>query len=337
MLLKSKIRILVNGYGTIGKRVADAVNLQKDFELVGIAKTKPDFEAQLAIEKGYSIFCSMDKNIELFKKEGMDVGKLEDALNEADLIIDCTPEGIGAQNKNLYQKMKKKAIFEGGEDADIGVSFVAQCNYEKAVNASYIRCVSCNTTGICRTVGALQGFGIEKVSATLIRRSADPNDIKTGPINALVPDVEIPSHHAVDVQTVLPIDNIMTIAVKASTTLMHLHSLAIELREKQDEDAIINAFKNTTRVRLIKTKNGLKSTAHIMELAKDMGRERGDMYEICIWEDSIKIKDNTLYYLQAVHQESNVVPENIDAVRAIFNLASKEESIKRTNKSLGII
>jgi glyceraldehyde-3-phosphate dehydrogenase (NAD(P)) len=186
-------------------------------------------------------------------------------------------------------------------------------------------------------LGALQGFGIEKVSATLIRRSADPNDIKTGPINALVPDVEIPSHHAVDVQTVLPINNIMTIAVKASTTLMHLHSLAIELREKQDEDAIINAFKNTTRVRLIKTKNGIKSTAHIMELAKDMGRKRGDMYEICIWEDSIKIKDNTLYYLQAVHQESNVVPENIDAVRAIFDLASKEKSIKMTNKSLGII
>lgn len=331
------VKILINGYGTIGKRVADAVNLQKDFELVGIAKTKPDFEARLAIEKGYPIFCSADKNIELFKKEGLGVRKLEDGLKEADAVIDCTPEGIGAQNKILYQKLKKKAIFEGGEEADIGVSFVAQCNYEKAINASYIRVVSCNTTGLCRTLGALQRFGIEKVAATLIRRSADPNDIKTGPINALVPDVEIPSHHAEDVQTVLPLSDIMTIAIKAPTTLMHVHSLTVELKEKQDEDAIIDTFKNTTRIRLVKAKDGLKSTAHIMELAKGMGRKRGDMYEICIWEDSTKIKGNTLYYLQAVHQESNVVPENIDAVRAMFNLASKEESIKKTNQSLGII
>lgn len=337
MLLKSKIRILVNGYGTIGKRAADAVNLQKDFELVGIAKTKPDFEARLAIEKGYSIFCSVDRNIELFKKEGLDAEKLEDGLKEADAVIDCTPEGIATENKILYQRMKKKAIFEGGEEADIGVSFVAQCNYETAINAPYIRVVSCNTTGLCRSLGALQGFGIEKVSATLIRRAADPNDIKTGPINALVPDVEIPSHHAEDVQTVLPINNIMTIAVKAPTTLMHVHSLTIELKEKTDEDAIIDTFKNTTRIRLVKGKDGIKSTAHIMELAKGMGRNRGDMYEICIWKDSIKVNGNTLYYLQAVHQESNVVPENIDAVRAMFNLATKEESIKKTNKSLGII
>lgn len=335
--MRSMVRILVNGYGTIGKRVADAVSLQKDFELVGIAKTKPDFEAKLAIEKGYSIFCSVDKNIELFKKEGLDVGKLEKAFNEADVIIDCTPDGIAAQNKILYQKMKKKAIFEGGEEADIGVSFVAQCNYDKAINVPYIRVVSCNTTGLCRTLGALQMAGVEKVSATLIRRAADPNDIKTGPINALVPDVEIPSHHAEDVQTVLPINNIMTIAVKASTTLMHVHSLAVELKEKQAEDAIIDIFKNTTRIRLVKAKDGIKSTAHIMELARDIGRKRGDMYEICIWEDSIKIKGNTLYYLQAVHQESNVVPENIDAVRAMFELDSREESIKKTNKSLGII
>ncbi len=331
------VRILVNGYGTIGKRVADAVSLQKDFELIGIAKTKPDFEAKLAIEKGYSIFCSIDKNIDLFKKEGLDVGKLEEALDDVDVVIDGTPDGIGAQNKIMYQKIKKKAIFEGGEEADIGVSFVAQCNYDKAINAPYIRCVSCNTTGLCRTLGALQGFGIEKVSATLIRRSADPNDIKTGPINALVPDVEIPSHHAEDVQTVLPISNIMTIAIKAPTTLMHVHSLTVELNEKQNEDTIIDTFKNTTRIRLVNVKDGIKSTAHIMESARDMGRKRGDMYEICIWQDSIKIKGNTLYYLQAIHQESNVVPENIDAVRAMLNLDSRDESIKKTNKSLGII
>ncbi|MFO7539153.1 MAG: type II glyceraldehyde-3-phosphate dehydrogenase, partial [Chloroflexota bacterium] len=32
-----KIRVAVNGYGIIGKRVADAVRVQPDMELVGVA------------------------------------------------------------------------------------------------------------------------------------------------------------------------------------------------------------------------------------------------------------------------------------------------------------
>ncbi|TKX84936.1 glyceraldehyde-3-phosphate dehydrogenase, partial [Halorubrum sp. SS5] len=37
------IRVGVNGYGTIGKRVADAVAAQADMELVGVTKASPDY------------------------------------------------------------------------------------------------------------------------------------------------------------------------------------------------------------------------------------------------------------------------------------------------------
>jgi glyceraldehyde-3-phosphate dehydrogenase (NAD(P)) len=38
-----------------------------------------------------------------------------------------------------------------------------------------------------------------------------------------------------------------------------------------------------------------------------------------------------------VHQEAIVVPENIDAIRAMFELErDKFKSIEKTNKSLGI-
>jgi glyceraldehyde-3-phosphate dehydrogenase (NAD(P)) len=33
-----KIRVAINGYGVIGKRVADAVSLQDDMELVGVCE-----------------------------------------------------------------------------------------------------------------------------------------------------------------------------------------------------------------------------------------------------------------------------------------------------------
>ena len=50
------IKVAINGYGTIGKRVADAIGCQKDMEVVGVTKTKPDFEAKLAVKKGYKQF-----------------------------------------------------------------------------------------------------------------------------------------------------------------------------------------------------------------------------------------------------------------------------------------
>ena len=47
------VRVAINGYGTIGKRVADAVAKQPDMKLVGVAKTRPSFEARAAVERGY--------------------------------------------------------------------------------------------------------------------------------------------------------------------------------------------------------------------------------------------------------------------------------------------
>ena len=37
----AKIRVGVNGFGTIGKRVATAVAAQDDMELVGVTNTRP--------------------------------------------------------------------------------------------------------------------------------------------------------------------------------------------------------------------------------------------------------------------------------------------------------
>ena len=42
--------------------------------------------------------------------------------------------------------------------------------------------------------------------------------------------------------------------------------------------------------------------------------------------------------MQAVHQESDVVPENVDAIRAMLEMETNpEKSISRTNKNMGII
>ena len=60
------------------------------------------------------------------------------------------------------------------------------------------------------------------------------------------------------------------------------------------------------------------------------------MYEVCVWEDMVNIDKDKLYWSHVVHSEGIVIPENIDAIRAVMGADTKENSIKKTNKSLGI-
>ncbi|ATZ60691.1 MAG: type II glyceraldehyde-3-phosphate dehydrogenase [Methanosarcinales archaeon Met12] len=335
------IKVAINGYGTIGKRIADAVKAQDDMEVVGVAKTRPNFEAKLAIERGYDLYAAIPEKCDDFEMAGIDiVGTIYDMLGEADIVVDCTPEGMGAKNKPMYEEAEIKAIFEGGEKHDVaGFSFNAECNYAGAIGRDFVRVVSCNTTGLCRVIHPLnEAFGIKKVRAVLVRRATDPGDVKKGPINAIMPDpVKLPSHHGPDVNTVLPEIDITTMAIKVSTTLMHLHTLNIVFDSIPAVDDVKAVLQKRPRIRFVSAADGLTSTASIIEMGRDMGRPRYDVWENCIWEDSIDVEGGELYFFQAIHQESTVIPENVDAIRAMTNLEkSAEKSMQKTNTAMGL-
>lgn len=259
--------------GTIGKRVAYAVTKQDDMELIGVTKTKPDFEAYRAKELGIPVYAASEEFLPRFEKAGFEVeGTLNDLLEKVDIIVDATPGGMGEKNKQLYEKAGVKAIFQGGEKAEVAqVSFVAQANYEAALGKDYVRVVSCNTTGLVRTLNAIKDY-VDYVYAVMIRRAADPNDIKRGPINAIKPSVTIPSHHGPDVQTVIPI-NIETSAFVVPTTIMHVHSIMVELKKPLTREDVIDIFENTTRVLLFEKEKGFESTAQLIEFARDLHTE----------------------------------------------------------------
>ena len=334
------IKVGINGYGTIGKRVADAVAKQKDMKLVGVTAHSYSFNTEVAKQKGYRIFAVGDTDLKLngIKPDG-DINNL---LDEVDIIVDATPRKIGKENiDKFYKPSKIKAVVQGGEKHETtGISFVAQCNYAKALNRDFARVVSCNTTGPCRTLDAVhKAYGITSVHATMVRRGADPWDIHHGPINAIVPVLEMPSHHGPDVQSVLHDVEIFTTALSVPSTLMHLHSVIADVRKKVNVTEVVELFKNTTRVRIVRNAEHLRSTAEIMEFARDLGRLRGDMPEICVWQEAIGTTSNShnkLLYMQAVHQESDVVPENVDCIRALTGFRDAEKSIQMTNSTFGI-
>ena len=332
----------INGYGTIGKRVADAVSAQDDMKIVGVTKRTPNFEAKRAVELGYDIYMSAPDRENLFEEADIPVkGTINDLYDKVDVIVDCTPGGVGAKNMADYEKAGVKGIFQGGEKHDqIGRSFNSFSNFKESIGADFTRVVSCNTTGLCRTLNPIKELaGINKVRAVMVRRGADPGQVSKGPINSIVPNPPtVPSHHGPDVQTVMEGLKITTMAILVPTTLMHQHNLMVELNSSVSVDDVLDALEKTPRVIPVEASSGLGSTAEIMEYAKDLGRPRGDLFEIAVWKESLNIVDNELFYMQAIHQESDVVPENVDAIRAMLEMETDpQKSIAKTNKNMGII
>ena len=336
------IKVAVNGYGTIGKRVADAVAAQPDMEIIGVSKTKPGAEAFVALERGYPLYIADISKKEAFEKAGIPVaGSVEEMIQKADIVVDATPGGVGVSNKELYAKYQKTAIWQGGEDHEVaGFSFNSSCNYAEALGRDTARVVSCNTTGLCRIINLIDtAFGVKKVRATMVRRGGDPGDIKRGPIDAIALNpVTIPSHHGPDVQSILPHIKIVTSAMIVPTTLMHMHFLNMELEKEATKEEVIELIKSHSRLGLITKATGITSTAQLKELTTDMLRPRGDLWENGIFQDSVSVQDGTdLYLFQAIHQEADVVVETVDCIRAMIGeVKTAAESIAITNKAVGL-
>lgn len=131
--------------------------------------------------------------------------------------------------------------------------------------------------------------------------------------------------------------DIQTMAVMAPTTLMHLHCVVVELKEKVSEKEVLEVWSSAPRVRIISGKEGIKNTGQVMELAKDLGRLRGDLMDIAVWKEGVRVVDSTLYYYQAIHQESDVVPENVDCIRSMMKMEKDNmASIERTDRAIGL-
>jgi glyceraldehyde-3-phosphate dehydrogenase (NAD(P)) len=335
------IRVAVNGYGVIGKRVADAVAKQDDMQLAGVVDVVSDWRPKVAVKRGIPLFGAGPEQAERMRRSGLQVaGTLEDVLSRVDVVVDCTPKRIAAKNVEIYRKRGVRFIVEGGEEHSLtGHSFVAESNYASAVGRQATRVVSCNTTSVVRTLSALKRAGLlRKARGTLLRRATDPwESHQSGIMNTLVPEAEIPSHQGPDAQTVDPQLDVVTMAVKVPETLAHLHYWSVEMTRGASKDEVLAAFRTSTRIALIRYADGLPALNAVKELMSDAGRPRADLYEVALWEDMLKVQGKELFYGYMVDNQAIVVPETIDAIRALAGMQRDgKASIAKTDAAMGI-
>ena len=303
----TKIKVGVAGYGVIGQRLADGVARQGDMELVGVADLAPTLSIRALKEQGmpYDLYLVDGADKSAFDAAGIPVsGTFEELIDKVDIMLDSSPGGVGAKNKELYVKHNTKAIFQGGEKNSVAdVFFHGYANYEKGVGQNYLKLTSCNTTGLIRSVDCLdRAYGIEKVAITIIR-------------------------------------HIEATGILVHTPVTHGHIITVVATGKQKitKQMALDAFLTHDRIRVVTIDEGFKGNASFFRYARDLGNRRGDMYEIGLWADSIVESGNDIMYAINIPQESVTIPETMDGIRAACNMETDRlKAVAETNKYLGL-
>ena len=230
-------RVFVNGYGSIGSRIAKFIKDDSDIVVIGIGKHSPDEKVQHAIDDGFSVYVPEDKN-DNFKGYNIS-GSIESILDDCDLVIDASPGGKGFLNKkNIYEQKGIKAIFQGGEtifnnNAVADVLFNSRVNYAEAFDKKYVMQGSCNVTGMGRILNPLREKYADKltrIDVTLVRRWADLEQTDKQ-IDDTIEMTQNP-HHGTDVKAFFGKDVPLFVrAIKVPTRQMHLHIMDIRFNE----------------------------------------------------------------------------------------------------------
>ena len=362
----AKTKVGIVGPGTIGHKLIWALEKQDDMKFVGAAKTSPDWAARWVNSKGYKVYAA--------SKEGKDTlgeavksfeealgaanvgGSIHDLIKASDVIIDCSGDKMGVKNKEDYYEPYNKAskeklgvIFQGGEKAVVGQSFNTRTNYDvckkvAGTDKPYLRCVSCNTTTLARVNGGIMqaGYDIDYLNVSLIRRALDPGMKGKVILDDMEVGLKLPSHHAPDLQTVMKIEAYSR-AYKAPTSLMHVHDLQINFKDKAPtKDQLKEAFADDNRVALLETAS---NTAELKERSRRLNKlddrlfPGGDIILAVVSSGSyITLQDGKQAWVTLMcPQDSIVVPENIDAVRALTydrKPVERDETLAKTDKTI---
>jgi glyceraldehyde-3-phosphate dehydrogenase/erythrose-4-phosphate dehydrogenase len=74
------IRVAVNGYGVIGKRVAAAVAVQEDMSMAGVSDVVTDRRAHMVIGNGFPLFGATTEHAGAMRAAGLNVTGTLDEL-----------------------------------------------------------------------------------------------------------------------------------------------------------------------------------------------------------------------------------------------------------------
>ncbi|HEY7733565.1 MAG TPA: type II glyceraldehyde-3-phosphate dehydrogenase [Nitrososphaera sp.] len=327
--------MFINGYGNIGRRLASAFSVDKEIQLVGVAKYTIDDKVKEALDNRLSVYVPKDM-VAQFRGKGYDIaGSVDEAVKKSDFVIDAAKEGGGYENKKkMYEPMEKPAIFQGGEDRH-GEKAVAdmihnsRVNYSKAAGRTFVIQGSCNVSGMGRMMQPLiEKFGdrIVRYDVQLIRRWADLEDTK-----AVKDSIEWDRnpHHQDDVKDFIPGANLYVDAFKVPSRMMHLHHMFIRFKDRApSKDELLECYRNEFGVAIV---SSAKGTGDVRKRAIELGFAHGDTNMVHLHQDILRVQEDTVKIGYSDDQTGMVIPENHLLLQSMLFRRPREEALKRTD------
>jgi glyceraldehyde-3-phosphate dehydrogenase type II len=262
--------VLVVGTGTIGEPLIGLLAvLKKDLDIDEVAfyKRTPLIDEFAKVEslckKGAQLIVKDNEFKKQFEHLGHKVSStFEEALNQAGVVIDCTPAGNHMKDVHYLgldaSNSKKRLFVAQGSEKGFGIPYAYGINdqiLDDAVNPRFIQVVSCNTHNIACLLQTLSGAAnLICGDFTCMRRA---NDISQDGSFIASPTVEshkhgeFGTHHARDVydlfKTIGRSPNIFSSALKLNTQYMHMIRFNITLegeitRGEVLESLLLNKF-----------------------------------------------------------------------------------------------
>jgi glyceraldehyde-3-phosphate dehydrogenase (NAD(P)) len=329
------VKVFINGYGNIGRRIATAFSQDKEIQFIGVGKYSVDDRVKDAVDRNFPLYVPANM-VSKFKEKGFPVsGNISNAIMESDIVIDAAKDGYGYDNKvNLYEPLNKAAIFQGGEDntGDKKVADVihnSRVNYKDMFKKKYVIQGSCNVSGMGRILQPMiekYGSEIERYDVTLIRRSADLEDLKE--VKDSIEWDKNP-HHQDDVKSFLPTVNLYVEAYKVPSRMMHLHQMTVRFKSAApDKESFLDIYEKEFGVAILSNARG---TGDIRKKAIDLGFEHGDTNMVHIHSDTIRKQDDTLKLLYSDDQTGMVIPENYLLFQSMLYGRPARDAYRRTD------
>ncbi len=191
----------------------------------------------------------------------------EEAIERAAVVIDCTPSGVGSQNKmDYYEKYTANTLgfIAQGSEFGFGKMYARGINDRalKPGEDQFIHVVSCNTHNLAAIIDsiALQDGGPENLLEGRFLCVRRANDISQdgsfcpSPQVGKHEDTRFGTHHARDAWhlfNTLGYDlNLFSSAIKVNSQYMHLLQFNIRVKKPTSVGAILDRIRANDRIAL---------------------------------------------------------------------------------------
>ena len=292
------------------------------------------------LKRGARLAVDQEKSSD-FKKLKIDSDlETEDAIRRATVVIDCTPKGIGHDNKaKYYQKFSEsvKGFLAQGSENGFGKKYARGVN-DSILNSDdkFIQIVSCNTHNIsCITNTIALNSNRDNLESGIflcVRRANDlsqEDSFIPSPKVGIHDDDKYGTHHARDAAglfSTLDLDlNLFSSAMKVNSQYMHILWFKLKLKDSINMDDLKNRLVSNPLVAMT-TKD---MTSSVFSFGRDHGHYGRILNQTVIVEQSLHIRNgNEVSGFCFTPQDGNSILSSIAATEWFLYPHSYEDKIQ---------